>query len=164
MKPSNLYDDLKVGDRVSLVVTSDPFAKLPSGTRGTVIHPTTHSQGGVVGVYDHSGDEPVLVKTLDGYRVVSVRWDNGSWLMLIPEAGDSLRPLTDEELAAESDVPDVHRPITADESFPVIATGAVKRGLDVLPTVPATVTRRVATDADKALAMLEALHGGKEGS
>jgi hypothetical protein len=44
---------------------------------------------------------PKVTGSLSDYRIVSIKWDSGSWLMLVPEAGDACRLLTDEEVIEE---------------------------------------------------------------
>ncbi len=63
------------GTRLELVNMADPFAPVPSGTRGTVDH-------------------------VDDMGTIHMRWDNGRGLGLIP-GEDSFRRLTAQELAAE---------------------------------------------------------------
>jgi Domain of unknown function (DUF4314) len=59
-------DDLKKGDRVELVRTDDDLTKLRPGDRGTF-------------------------RRYDGDGGISVDWDSGSGLRLLPEFGDQLR-------------------------------------------------------------------------
>ena len=56
---------------------SDPFAPVPSGTKGTVEH-------------------------VDDAGQIHMKWDNGSSLALISDE-DLFRKLTDEEIAQESE-------------------------------------------------------------
>ena len=65
----------KVGDRVELVFTSDPYTKLEPGERGTV---------GFV----------------DGIGTIHVNWDSGSFLGLVP-GEDRWTTITEEEEAAD---------------------------------------------------------------
>ena len=53
----------------------DPYAPVPSGIRGTVVH-------------------------VDDAGQIHMKWDNGRTLALVP-GEDSFRKLTDEELAEE---------------------------------------------------------------
>lgn len=63
-------DDVKVGDRVELIRTQDPYTRLKPGDRGTVIS---------------------LGMDLTGARLVGIDWDAGSTLSLIPSSGDRFR-------------------------------------------------------------------------
>lgn len=136
----DVYDNLETGQRVELISCPDPYANITPGTRGSVLCPTIPSDGPTI--QDEAGN------IIPSYRVVSVRWDNGSWLMLVPEAGDALRLLTDEEAAAETDVPPVHGPVADSKMSSVV--------------VPVRAVRRIKTtaetEADKASAMLGAFH------
>ncbi len=67
--------DYAPGIRLELVHMADPFAPVPSGTRGTVHH------------VDDGGN-------------IHMHWDNGRTLALVP-GEDSFRKLTAQELAAE---------------------------------------------------------------
>lgn len=67
------------GDRVALVTlvrTANELTRLRPGARGTVMF-------------------------VDDVGTVHVRWDDGSRLGVVPNAGDELRPLTAAELAEE---------------------------------------------------------------
>ena len=66
------------GTRVQLLRMDDPYAPVPSGTRGTVTH-------------------------VDDMGQLQMRWDNGQSLALIPEE-DIFRKLTAAELAEEQTV------------------------------------------------------------
>lgn len=66
-----------VGTRLELISMDDPYAPVPSGTRGTVQY-------------------------VDDMGQIGMKWDNGSSLSLIP-GEDSFRKLTAEELAEEQD-------------------------------------------------------------
>ena len=70
-----LRDMYPPGTRVECLYMSDPFAPVPSGTRGTVFH-------------------------VDDMAQIHVNWDNGSSLAL-NRGEDSFRKLTPEELAQE---------------------------------------------------------------
>ena len=63
------------GTRIELNVMNDPFAPVPSGTRGTVDY-------------------------VDDMGQIHMRWDNGRTLALVP-GEDSFRKLTDEEIIDE---------------------------------------------------------------
>ena len=63
------------GSRILLYQMTDPFAPVPSGTRGTV-------------------------RYVDDVGQVGVAWDNGRSLSLIPGV-DSFRKLTQQEIAQE---------------------------------------------------------------
>lgn len=63
------------GTRIELNVMNDPFAPVPSGTRGTVDY-------------------------VDDMGQIHMRWDNGRTLALVP-GEDSFRKLTDEEIVDE---------------------------------------------------------------
>lgn len=63
------------GTRVLLLGMDDPYAPVPSGTKGTVVF-------------------------IDDQSQIHMQWDNGRGLALIP-GEDSFRKLTDEELAEE---------------------------------------------------------------
>lgn len=58
------------GERVELIRCSDPYTRLAPGERGTVV-------------------------LVDDMGTVHVRWDSGSQLGLVPEAGDAWRVLGD---------------------------------------------------------------------
>ena len=66
------------GSRILLYQMTDPYAPLPSGTRGTV-------------------------RYVDDAGQVGVAWDNGRSLSLIPGV-DSFRKLTQQEIAQEQGV------------------------------------------------------------
>lgn len=68
------------GTRIMLLSMDDPYAKIPSGTRGTV-------------------------DFVDDIGTVFVNWDNGSHLGVVP-GEDSFRKLTQEELEAEQNTED----------------------------------------------------------
>lgn len=68
----NMYPQ---GTRIELNFMNDPFAPVPSGTRGTVDY-------------------------VDDMGQIHMRWDNGRTLALVPDE-DSFRKLTDEELIDE---------------------------------------------------------------
>lgn len=63
------------GTRLVLLSMDDPYAPVPSGTKGTVVH-------------------------VDDAAKIHMKWDNGRTLALVP-GEDSFRKLTDEELAEE---------------------------------------------------------------
>jgi hypothetical protein len=63
------------GTRLCLIHMDDPYAPVPSGTRGTVEY-------------------------VDDMDNIHMRWDNNRSLALVPDE-DSFRKLTDEELAEE---------------------------------------------------------------
>lgn len=65
------------GTRLLLLSMDDPYAPIPSGTRGTVEH-------------------------VDDAAQIHMRWDNGRTLAIIPEE-DDFRKLTAEELAEENE-------------------------------------------------------------
>jgi len=60
---------MKPGDRIELVYTDDRFTDLQPGDRGTVNH----------------------VNQASMCTQISVDWDNGSKLMMVPESGDRIR-------------------------------------------------------------------------
>ncbi len=62
--------DVGVGDRVELVHTSDPYTRLTPGTRGAVTF-------------------------IDDRGTVHVRWDDGSQLGMVAQAGDQIRKVAD---------------------------------------------------------------------
>ncbi|MGM9669488.1 MAG: DUF4314 domain-containing protein [Faecousia sp.] len=64
------------GTRLELVSMSDPYAPVPSGTRGSVVH-------------------------VDSIGTIHMQWDNGQGLGLVP-GEDSFRKLTPQELAEEA--------------------------------------------------------------
>ena len=70
-----MKDSYPHGTRLVLLSMDDPYAPIPSGTRGTVEH-------------------------VDDAAQIHMRWDNGRTLALVP-GEDSFRKLTDEELAEE---------------------------------------------------------------
>ena len=63
------------GTRLVLLNMDDPYAPVPSGTKGTVVH-------------------------VDDAAQIHMKWDNGRTLALV-HGEDSFRKLTDEELAEE---------------------------------------------------------------
>ena len=63
------------GTRIELIAMDDPYAPIPSGTRGTVVH-------------------------VDDASTIHMKWDNGRTLGVVP-GEDSFRKLTAEELAEE---------------------------------------------------------------
>lgn len=63
------------GTRLVLLSMDDPYAPIPSGTKGTVVH-------------------------VDDAAQIHMRWDNGRTLAIVP-GEDSFRKLTAEELAEE---------------------------------------------------------------
>ena len=63
------------GTRLVLLSMDDPYAPVPSGTKGTVVH-------------------------VDDAAKIHMKWDNGRTLALV-RGEDSFRKLTDEELAEE---------------------------------------------------------------
>lgn len=64
------------GTRIELINMNDPYAPVPSGTRGTV-------------------------KFVDSMGTVFPEWDNGRTLGVVP-GEDSFRKLTQEEIEAEN--------------------------------------------------------------
>lgn len=64
------------GTRIELISMEDPFAPIPSGTRGTV-------------------------KVVDDIGQLHMHWDNGRSLAVVPDE-DSFRKLTPEEIEAEN--------------------------------------------------------------
>lgn len=75
------WQDFKKGDRVEMVFTTDPWTDLPSGIRGTLLEDCPGPKDGVqVRLKDG--------RVLSQYTLVQAKWDNGSWLQMIPEAGD----------------------------------------------------------------------------
>ena len=64
------------GTRIELINMDDPYAPVPSGTRGTV-------------------------KFVDSMGTIFPQWDNGRTLGLVP-GEDSFRKLTQEEIDAEN--------------------------------------------------------------
>lgn len=68
------------GTRLELIDMSDPYAPVPSGTRGTVVF-------------------------IDDMAQIHMKWDNGSTLALNSDE-DSFRKLTQEELAEEQEAQD----------------------------------------------------------
>lgn len=67
------------GTRIVLEHMDDPYAPVPSGTRGTV-------------------------KSVDDMGQLHMNWDNGRTLAVIPDQ-DSFRRLTEQELAEEQGAP-----------------------------------------------------------
>lgn len=63
------------GTRLLLINMNDPFAPVPAGTKGTVVH-------------------------VDDIGTIHMKWDNGRTLGLVP-GEDSFRKLTDKELEEE---------------------------------------------------------------
>lgn len=66
------------GTRIELISMEDPFAPIPSGTRGTV-------------------------KVVDDIGQLHMHWDNGRSLAVVP-GEDSFRKLTPEEIEAENQI------------------------------------------------------------
>lgn len=64
------------GTRIMLLSMDDPYAPIPSGTKGTVVH-------------------------VDDAAQIHMKWDNGRTLALVPDE-DNFRKLTDEELDEET--------------------------------------------------------------
>ncbi len=64
------------GTRLELISMDDPYAPVPGGTRGTVVH-------------------------VDDIGTIHMSWDNGQGLGIVP-GEDSFRKLTPQELAAEA--------------------------------------------------------------
>jgi hypothetical protein len=73
-------DDLgfALGDRVELVSTSDPHTRLRPGDHGTV-----------TGISQVPSDSPDVQ--------IHIAWDSGSTLTMLPDAGDQLRKLADDQ-------------------------------------------------------------------
>jgi Domain of unknown function (DUF4314) len=88
----------KPGDRVELVATNDPYTGLQPGDRGTVT--------GVRGF-----PEPTI----------DVRWDDGSTLSILPDAGDRIRKLPDGRPSHDTG----HAPGAPPPFRPGTATGPV---------------------------------------
>lgn len=63
------------GTRLVLISMDDPYAPIPSGTKGTVVH-------------------------VDDAAQIHMEWDNGRTLAIVP-GEDSFRKLTDEEITEE---------------------------------------------------------------
>ncbi len=63
------------GTRIMLLSMDDPYAPVPEGTKGTVVH-------------------------VDDAAQIHMKWDNGRTLAIVP-GEDSFRKLTDEEIAEE---------------------------------------------------------------
>lgn len=64
------------GTRIMLLSMDDPYAPIPSGTKGTVVH-------------------------VDGAAQIHMKWDNGRTLAIVPDE-DNFRKLTDEEFDEEN--------------------------------------------------------------
>ena len=99
-----MTDELKAGDRIELVKTTDPWTDLGPGTRGVLVTDPRKSEGiGAVpsrypgchpentNGYEcaHADHDNVVTE----YTTLSPKWDNGSWLMMIPEAGDVVKKI-----------------------------------------------------------------------
>lgn len=79
-------NNLKQGDRVELVKTTDQYTDLAPGTRGVMVVDAPEPSTGI----------PVVAQDgtrLSEYTILSIKWDNGSWLMMIPEAGDVVKKI-----------------------------------------------------------------------
>lgn len=74
-RAKNLKNMYPAGTRVMCISMSDPYAPVPSGTRGSVV-------------------------SVDDMATIHVSWDNGSGLGLVV-GEDSFRKLTQEEVEAE---------------------------------------------------------------
>lgn len=72
---ATMKEEFPQGTRLLLVNMNDPYAPVPSGTRGTVTH-------------------------VDDMGQIHLNWDNGRTLAVVPEE-DDFRKLTAEELAEE---------------------------------------------------------------
>lgn len=70
-----MKDNYPPGTRLELINMNDPYAPVPSGTRGTVQY-------------------------VDDIGQIGMKWDNGRSLSIVP-GEDSFRRLTEEELAEE---------------------------------------------------------------
>lgn len=70
-----MKDNYPPGTRIMLLSMDDPYAPVPEGTKGTVVH-------------------------VDDAAQIHMKWDNGRTLAIVP-GEDSFRKLTDEELAEE---------------------------------------------------------------
>lgn len=64
------------GTRLVLLSMDDPYAPIPSGTKGTVVH-------------------------VDDAAQIHMKWDNGRTLAIVPDE-DNFRKLTDEEFDEEN--------------------------------------------------------------
>lgn len=75
------------GTRIMLLSMDDPYAPVPEGTRGTVVH-------------------------VDDAAQIHMKWDNGRTLAIVP-GEDNFRKLTDEELAEEqnNDIDEDNAPV-----------------------------------------------------
>ena len=85
------------GTRIELIQMNDPFAPVPTGTRGTVKH-------------------------VDDAGQLHMQWDNGRTLALV-SGEDSFRKLTEEELAEENKAEkeqENNENLDEDESGPVM--------------------------------------------
>lgn len=83
------WKDLKAGDRVELVATTDPLTNMAAGTRGFMLADAKPAA---------KRGEPVSRGTTvwEEYTILSVRWDSGSWLQMIPELGDTIKKVDSE--------------------------------------------------------------------
>lgn len=70
---------LRVGERIELVRTDDPYTSLRPGTRGNIVALTSEE--------------------------LVVDWDDGSSLSMLPGDGDLVRPMTDAEVLNECEAP-----------------------------------------------------------
>lgn len=70
-----MKDNYPPGTRIMLLSMDDPYAPVPEGTKGTVVH-------------------------VDDAAQIHMKWDNGRTLAIVP-GEDSFRKLTDEEIAEE---------------------------------------------------------------
>ena len=75
-----MKDSYPPGTRIILLNMDDPYAPVPEGTKGTVVH-------------------------VDDAAQIHMKWDNGRTLALVP-GEDSFRKLTDEELEEEQQITD----------------------------------------------------------
>ncbi len=79
-----MKDNYKPGTRLELISMEDPYAKIPPGTRGTVV---------CVDDIHHSAFCP--------FGTIHVNWDNGSGLGLVP-GEDAFRRLSPAEIEDET--------------------------------------------------------------
>jgi hypothetical protein len=72
---------VEVGDRIELVSTNDEYTLLKPGDQGVVTR------------YDNGPG----IRLMAGGPQISVRWDNGSTLSLLPSAGDRFSVVNGKE-------------------------------------------------------------------
>ncbi len=79
----------RIGDRVVLVNTTEPYTELQPGAVGTVTHT---DDAGTVHVDWDTGATLGLVPGVDSWRALHPRWDAQPYVEICPRCGDPLVP------------------------------------------------------------------------